>query len=304
VACYHEALRLEPTLAPAHNNLGAALKAQGDLRGAVACYREALRLDPKDAKAHYNLGLALQAQGDLAGAVACYREALRLDPKYTTAHCNLGFALRQQGRFAESLTALRRGHELGSRDPTWRYPSAQWVRQAQGYAERERWLDAVRSGRASPAGLAEFVIFARMSQYTGHLSAAARLYGEAFALWPQLTGNPANSYRYDGACNAARAGCGQGQDAPKDEAHRVRLRRQALDWLRADLAHWAREGEKPEPKARALVGQTMQHWRKDRDLAGVRDQEGLAKLPEAERAEWRKLWAEVEALLQRSQAKK
>jgi hypothetical protein len=143
-----------------------------------------------------------------------------------------------------------------------------------------------------------------MSQYTGHPAAAARLYGEAFALWPQLTSHPATGYRYDGACSAALAGCGQGQDAPKDEARRVRLRRQALDWLRADLAHWAREGTKPDPKARALVGQTMQHWQRDRDLAGVRDQGALAQLPEAERAAWQQLWAEVEALRQRAQAKK
>jgi tetratricopeptide (TPR) repeat protein len=277
--------------------LGLALKAQGNLPGAVACYREALRLDPKLAPAHVNLGNAFYDQKDLAGAVACYREAIRLDPKDARVHFNLGIGLRQQGRFAESLTALRRGHELGSRDPTWRSPSAQWVQQAQGYAERERWLDAVRAGQAAPVSPDEYLTFALMSQYTGHYAAVARLYSEAFALWPQLTGNPATGHRYNGACCAALSSCGQGQDASRDEAHRVRLRRQALAWLRADLAHWAREGAKPDPKARALVGQKMQYWRKDRDLAGVRDPEALAKLPDAERAEWEKLWADVDALL-------
>jgi hypothetical protein len=48
----------------------------------------------------------------------------------------------------------------------------------------------------------------------------------------------------------------------------------------------------------------MQHWRQDADLDGVRGKEGLAKLPADERAEWEKLWAEVDALLQRSQGKK
>ena len=278
-------------------NLGAALQAQGDLKGAVACYHEALRLDPKDAKAHYALGLALKAQGDLKGAAACYREAIRVRPNYAEAHCNLGSVLGLQGRFAESLAAYRRGHALGSRDPTWRYPSAQWVRQARGYAEREPLLDAVRSGQASPAGPGEYLNFARMSQYTGH--AAARLYGEAFALWPQLTGNPATGHRYNAACAAARAGCGKGTDTPKDEEEQARLRQQALGWLRADLSASGRLA----PTNPAAVRQRLQHWQQDADLAGVRDQDALAKLPADERTAWQKLWAEVEALRQRAQAK-
>jgi tetratricopeptide (TPR) repeat protein len=298
VASYKEALRLDPKRAPAHNNLGTALEAQGDLKGAEASYREALRLDPKYAKAHNNLGNALADQGDLKGAVASYKEALRLDPKLAEAHCNLGSVLRLQGRFAASLAAYRRGHELGSRDPKWRYPSAQWVRQAQGYAEREPLLDAVRSGRASPAGPAEFVLFARMSQYTGHPAAAVRLYGEAFALWPQLTSSPANSHRYNGACYAVRAGCGQGQDAPRDEAHRVRLRRQALDWLRADLAAW----DKLAATNKAAVLAKMQQWQKDADLAGVRDPEALAQLPAEECQQWQRLWSDVDALLKRARS--
>jgi tetratricopeptide (TPR) repeat protein len=291
VACYREALRLDPRYALAHNNLGAALRAQGDLAGAVRCHREALRLDPKLALAHYNLGNALQDQGELGGAVRCYREALRLDPKYAKAQCGLGFALRQQGRFAESLTAFRRGHELGSRDPRWPYPSAQQVREAEAYAEREPLLEAIRTGQSSPAGPDEFPIFARMCCFTGHPAAAARLYREALALRPPLT-----AHRYDAACAAALAGCGQGQDAASlDEKKRAAWRRQALEWLRAELA--ARD--KLAATNQAAVRQELQHWQKDADFAGVRGQDALAKLPEAERAAWQKLWADVDALRQR-----
>ena len=52
-----------------------------------------------------------------------------------------------------------------------------------------------------------------------------------------------------------------------------------------------------EPGNKPLVAQTLQHWKADADLAGVRDADGLAKLPEPERAEWIKLWDEVDALL-------
>jgi hypothetical protein len=47
----------------------------------------------------------------------------------------------------------------------------------------------------------------------------------------------------------------------------------------------------------------MQHWQRDTDFAGIRDAAGLAKLPEAEQAEWRKLWADVAQLLKATEPK-
>ena len=45
----------------------------------------------------------------------------------------------------------------------------------------------------------------------------------------------------------------------------------------------------------------LSHWKVDPDLVSIRDPAALAKLPEAERQEWQKLWSEVDALLQRAQ---
>ena len=45
-------------------------------------YQEALRLKPDFAEAHNNLGNALRDQGQLAAAVAHYQEALCLKPDY------------------------------------------------------------------------------------------------------------------------------------------------------------------------------------------------------------------------------
>jgi Flp pilus assembly protein TadD len=95
--------------------------------GAVAAFKEAITLDPKDARIHYSLGHALNSKGDVVGAIAAYMEAIRLNPNYPEAHCNLGLLFRQQGRYAEGLPLLRRGHELGIKQPGWRYPSAKWV---------------------------------------------------------------------------------------------------------------------------------------------------------------------------------
>jgi hypothetical protein len=75
---------------------------------------------------------------------------------------------------------------------------------------------------------------------------------------------------------------------------RADLRRQALDWLRAELTAWS------IVRDRALVQKTLAHWQKDPNLAGVRDQAALALLPPIERESWQKLWADVADLLKKS----
>jgi hypothetical protein len=83
---------------------------------------------------------------------------------------------------------------------------------------------------------------------------------------------------------------------PPNDHEQANLRRQALDWLQADLTAWRKLLEKDPARIRALVQQTMQHWQQDNDFAGVRGADALGRLPEAERLAWQKLWQEVEAL--------
>ena len=74
----------------------------------------------------------------------------------------------------------------------------------------------------------------------------------------------------------------------------ARLRQQARDWLAADLALWTRKAE--ETMARDQVRQRLQHWLNDPDLAGIRDPQALARLPETEGEACRQLWAAVGAV--------
>jgi hypothetical protein len=85
-----------------------------------------------------------------------------------------------------------------------------------------------------------------------------------------------------------------------DEKERGRLRQQALDWLRADLDAWNEQLKKDPARAGRQVVQQMQHWQQDSDFANVRDPEALAKLPEAERPAWQKLWADVAETLRKA----
>jgi tetratricopeptide (TPR) repeat protein len=304
IVAYREAVRHKPDYAEAHYNLGLALWAKGQVDEAIAAYREAVRLKPDYAEAHYNLGRALQTKGQVDEAIAAYREAIHLKPDYAEAHCNLGYLLRRQGRFVEALKALRHGHELGSQRPDWRYASAQWVKQCERLVALDDKLPDVLSGKVQPADTAERLALAQLCQeHKKRYAAAARFYTETFAAEPKLSGDQPSDLRYDAACAAALAGCGQGEDAKSlGDKERARLRRQALDWLQADLAAWRRLLEKEPAKAGPAVMQQMQHWQNDADFAGVRGVEALARLPAAERPDWQKLWQEVEELRQRAAA--
>jgi tetratricopeptide (TPR) repeat protein len=328
VTAFHEAIRLRPGYAEAHAMLGEALRSQGKLDEAIAAYREATRLDPKDymtlinlagalrdrgkpaeaevagraavrlrpdhAAARSNLGAALIDQGDVAGAAAEWREAIRLDPDYAEAHINLGMALGQQGDYKGALAELREAHELGSARPNWRFPTAEWVKQAEQMAALADRVPAVLRGDDRPRDRAEHLALARVCHETKRFAAAARLLAEVMEADPGLADDPRAGLRYNAACCAALAASGQGKDdPPPDDASKARLRPQALAWLRADLALWSRQFDTDAATARRM----LTHWRSDPDLTSVRDPGALAKLPEAEAAGWRALWGDVAALL-------
>jgi tetratricopeptide (TPR) repeat protein len=304
VAAFREAIRLKKGYPEAHTNLGLARARQGRLEEAVAAYQEAIRLKKDEPLAHYNLGVALERQGRLEEAVVAYREAIRLKKDFPLAHCKLGVLLQQQGQFAEALAALNRGHELGSRNPRWPYPSAQWVRQCERWLQLDARLPALLRGESRPASDAERIEFARLCHLKRLDRTAARFFEEALTRSPALAQDPRKGTRYRAACAAALAGCGQGEEAAKlDEKERARWRKQALTWLEADLALWTKQVQDGAPQDRKTVAVALRDWQRNRDLAGIRDAALLAKLPPGEREACTRLWAQAAALLLKAQGK-
>ena len=112
---YRTALALRPETAVAHNNLGAALYAQGDRDAAAREFRTAVRLDPQLALARVNLGVVLDELGDRAGAARELREAVRLDAGQAAAHRGLGLLLAEAGDRAGAAREFREAVRL---DPT------------------------------------------------------------------------------------------------------------------------------------------------------------------------------------------
>jgi hypothetical protein len=93
------------------------------------------------------------------------------------------------------------------------------------------------------------------------------------------------------------AGCGKSKDDPTLDDHaRAALRQQALDWLKTERTAWASLLESGSAQARAQVIQSLRQWQQDADLAGIRDNPGLAQIPAAEQEAWRELWSDVGSL--------
>ncbi len=97
MACYEQALRLQPDFAEAYNNLGVVRARQGKLNEAIACYEQALQLRPDYAEASNNLGNSLENRGQYDEALACYEQALRLRPDYAEAYWNRTLAWLLRG---------------------------------------------------------------------------------------------------------------------------------------------------------------------------------------------------------------
>jgi serine/threonine-protein kinase len=177
-------------------------------------------------------------------------------------------------------------------------PQFTFARQNQRRAERE--LDpqfvAMLAGEAEPASAEQFLALAEMC-YARHrqwFARSAHFFKQALAADPGLIAGQ----RYNAACAAALASSGQGKDAPlPDESQRASLRKQALDWLTAELAV-ARDAIAGVPNARPVY---LKHWQHDPDLAGVRDPAALDKLTAEEQADWRQLWTQVADLVSRQE---
>jgi tetratricopeptide (TPR) repeat protein len=108
LACFREIIRLDSTVALAHNNVGWILQTKkGDTVGAIAAYESAIRADPKLSLAHGNLGAVFMNKGNLARAAAILGEAVRLDPSDATSYENLGETLLRQKKATDAELALK-----------------------------------------------------------------------------------------------------------------------------------------------------------------------------------------------------
>jgi tetratricopeptide (TPR) repeat protein len=299
-------------LAVNHTNLGFLLKALGRPGEASEAQEAARAILARLAREHpgspayaHSLGIALHGLGSLEFAARrlegarlrfqegadWQRKALALSPASRAFRIHLVHSLeavvlvaRALGDEAGAAQAERELADLRAADPA--------------MAALDARLAAAASAGQPPKHGAERLSLARRAYDKALHAASARLWAEALDADPGLGEDRRAQNRYNAACAAALAAAGRGKDdPPPDAAARARLRARALDWLKSERAAWARVLDAGGEPARAAVRRSLRHWRSDPDLAGVRDPDALAELPEAERDAWRALWADVDRTL-------
>jgi serine/threonine protein kinase/Flp pilus assembly protein TadD len=321
-------LELRPDYAPAHRDLGVLLAATGRPREAVSELRQARQLKPDyqealellgailvdhgwpeealdpiqralelkpGSRGSLNaLGTALIALGRATDAEPPLRLAIKAYPRIGIHHKNLGVVLMVTGRSEEGRAELRRAIEL---TPGGDGLADLWLRDGERMAAAYAKLPLILTGTAQPADQAERLALAVYCLQSKRFYPGAQLFAAAFAAAPEAAQEMELMYRYGAAACAAGAGCGQGEDAAKlDDAERTRLRKQALDWLTAELASWTKRIPAVGP---AGVRQYMLTLRQGNGFNCIRETGALARLPKGERVAWQMFWGDVDALTKR-----
>ncbi len=314
---------LASVLADEAEIVGDIQRRRGQPVAAIAHYNKAIEIrqsvilaDPTKAQQHYRLATVYEKR--LAAAAA--------DDPATGAT-----VLQQAVEFWKRLVSNGRPHPLAWRyvlDFQLRLVDSQLARSGQDARELllpqiEFWCEQSRKGpddRLVRYGLHEF--WARMAAAVPGLLGDQKAIDDLVDRHPELRVIIGEQYAADRNWECAiaifsmpitvesgfdhvrkllaLATAGQGKHGPPlDDATKAKLRRQALDWLQAELAASTRRLESGPSQDLSAIAQTLRFWEKDSDLAGIRETESLARLPADEQRVWHKLWADLDSFLKR-----
>jgi tetratricopeptide (TPR) repeat protein/tRNA A-37 threonylcarbamoyl transferase component Bud32 len=292
---YRTALRLWPEYGRAHVRLARLLFFRSRRTEAAEEFRTAIRLMPVEEAdlLWVGLGDSLMRLHRLEAAEVELEEAVRRYPRSIPAWiqvARLRLARRDVSRAKEALD--RAGTLVNSGSPEAEQVAKEWAR-----VDWLHRLPALLRGEDQPGDNIERLGVAQLCGEAGLAAQGARLYAEAIAADPKIAEDRVIRPRCYGAFLAAWAGCEVTRDDPRPDAdERARLRQQALDWLRGELATWIPVLRGPQSVNRRDAAGALRGWMNTHELAGVRDP-GLKALPEDEQKAWQAFWREVEGWL-------
>ncbi|WP_165230636.1 WD40 repeat domain-containing serine/threonine protein kinase [Aquisphaera insulae] len=319
---------LDSALADEAEILGDIQRRHGQTAASIPHYTKAIEIrqsvvlaDPGQARQHYRLAtayekrLAVAAADDPAAGATVLQQAVDYWQKLASKVPHQTSAWRQcldfQLRLVDAQIARTRmvAHELLL--PHIRF-WCEWSRRGPPdslvqYALHEFWA---RMAVAAPGFLADRNAIddlvdrhSQLRSVIGERYAADRNWGRAIAIFSKPVTEGSG---YDHVRKLLALACaGPGKDVPPiDDAARAKLRRQALDWLQAELEASNRRLGSAPPRDLPDMAQAFRFWKEDPYLAGIREAETLARLPSGEQKSWEKLWADVDSLLNRLPAPK
>jgi tetratricopeptide (TPR) repeat protein len=252
---YRQALDVDLNYDVAHYNLGDALRRKGKLDEAIEHLRKAIATSPQLTDAYIDLGVVLQSKNQLDEAANVLGEAIRLEPRNAVAHNDLAIVLRLQGRLDEAIAQLQEAVIIDPRYVIGQFNLGQalWVK-------------------------------GRLEEAIDHLQESTRFD-------PQDTDTEIFlcDHLYEVACAALLEARNPRVRNPRlDETPQANLRLRALNWLRVSLNLGIELVNRGRAQASSLAA-----WQIEPILATVRDPGELAKLPDGERQQWQRLWADL-----------
>ncbi len=117
VAYFEEAVKKDPSFAPAYFLMGYTNAAAGRYDDAINAYSRGMKFWPELAEWRYYMGLAYLGLGDHKAAVRSFSEAVSLDPDYDAAYLGLGKAYTRLKEYTKAIEAYRKGIGLRPERP-------------------------------------------------------------------------------------------------------------------------------------------------------------------------------------------
>ena len=303
INAYRRSLQLDPDNARVLAYLGGALWEVGDFEESRSVLERSIRIQPRLFFAHYLLGRTHRSLGNIESTIAANENAIRLQPNFSLAHYELGVSLCYQGDYSAGLQSFRKALALHTRGATpdarsddFKDAICKKIRDYERLIELENEIPDILQGKRNATDPRDRLLLAR------HCYANKR-YATSARFWESISENTGSKledydFLYSAACAAALASSGQGTDANTlDEAERSRLRKQAIDWLRDNLRNQRKALRETNLKKLYESLRYLKYFKCDRDLAGIRDEAALARLPMDEQTRCRTFWKEFDKLL-------
>jgi serine/threonine protein kinase/tetratricopeptide (TPR) repeat protein len=275
-------------------NIGAVSRDLRDAKQYAACrtfMRAVVERYPDSDWSHFDLaGICLAMDPpEYAEALRHCSAAAALRPQSAVFQLRLGDCYAGLGAYDQAAACYRKCIELGHG------AVAGYIQLGLVLAKKKDWDGAVavvreaihRQPKYGPA----YSHLAVTLQEAGRHAEALKAMMDAIREHPDLAAEPRFYLRYNAACFAMNYANGLGVNAPP-EAERPTYRKQALDFLTADLAAIRKVAAKDPAQGHKL----MQVWLGDKDLDSARQPAAVERLPPDERDAWNKLWADVRAL--------
>jgi tetratricopeptide (TPR) repeat protein len=124
------------------DNYGCALLKNNQPQEAVRHFHEAIRLYPLHAEAHNNLGVAYCQLGRYEEAKEACKEAIKTEPDYTDAYYNLGVAYGKLGRWDEAIEACKQAIRI---KPDWQDVYEVYNQLGAAYYKQEKFDEAIKN---------------------------------------------------------------------------------------------------------------------------------------------------------------